>query len=102
MRNQSPQGEKTPVDDRPPAPNGYIPKKKTVDDLLREHLQEAEDHLISAVELFTNVGRPSRHAGYRSRLIMAQESITALLREELVRERGLQRPEKKHANPKRT
>jgi hypothetical protein len=91
-------GKNEPIDDRPPLPEGHIPKKKSVDDQLKDHLQEAEDHLIAAVELFTNVGRPSRHAGYRSRLIMAQESITALLREELVRERGLQRPEgKKHA-----
>jgi methionine synthase I (cobalamin-dependent) len=66
-----------------------------VDDQLADHLKAAEEHLIAAVELFTNAGRPSRESGYRSRLIQAQESVTALYAKELIRIRGPQRPEKK-------
>lgn len=70
-------------------------KKESVDDQLADHLKVAEEHLIAAVELFTNPGRPSRESGYRSRLIQAQESITALYAKELIRIRGPQHPEKK-------
>lgn len=95
MRNQSPNGTKVSIDDRPPLPAVITHKPKSVDDQLADHLKIAEEHLIAAVELFINPGRPSRHAGYRSRLIMAQESITALYREELVRIRGFQHPKGK-------
>lgn len=95
MKNQSPNGVKVPIDDRVPLPATITHKPKTVDEKLAEHLKIAEEHLIEAVELFVNPGRPSRHAGYRSRLIMAQESITALYREELVRIRGPHHPKGK-------
>lgn len=68
---------------------------KGVDDELAEHLQDAEHHLIAAVELFSRDVRPERRAGYQGRLIQAQEAITTLYREELVRIRGPQRPRKK-------
>lgn len=84
-------------DDRPPVPDTVVHKKKSVDDQLTDHLKAAEEHLIAAVELFTNTGRPSRESGYRSRLILAQESITALYAKELIRIRGPQHPEKKNA-----
>lgn len=65
---------------------------KGIDEELAEHLQHAEHHLIAAVELFSRDVRPKRRDGYQSRLENAQEAITTLYREELVRIRGPQRP----------
>lgn len=60
----------------------------SVDDELTNHLQQAEDHLIAAVELFTKRKSPDRTGDYIQRLTKAQETVTLLLREELVRIRG--------------
>lgn len=67
-------------------------KPKSVDDELTEHLKQAEDHLIEAVILFSRPRKPVRRGGYQQRLIQAQEAITGLYREELVRIRGEVRP----------
>lgn len=70
------------------------PKMKTnpvvtsVDDLLAEHLEKAEYHLIEAVKLFERKVKPERHASYVAKLVRAQEMITTLYREELIRIRG--------------
>jgi hypothetical protein len=64
------------------------PKIQTVDDKLTEHLAKAEEHLIAAVKLFGRKTPPDRHANYLERLVRAQEGVTTLLREELVRIRG--------------
>lgn len=66
-----------------------------MDDQLAEHLRKAEEALIAALELFLGDARPTRRAGYQERLERAQEAITALYREELVRIRG---PLKEKAN----
>ena len=69
-----------------------IPEKITentnVDDALAYHLKKAEMHLITAVELFQKKNPPHRNVNYPERLIKAQEIVTALFREELVRIRG--------------
>ena len=65
-----------------------------IDDQLAEHLKEAEHHLIAAVKLFLEKKSLSRRVGYFSRLIRAQETITGLYREELVRQRGSRRLKK--------
>lgn len=79
--------------EHPPKP---VPKKPTsVDDQLAEHLKQAEHHLIGAVELFLGEEKPQRRMGYQGRLQQAQEAITTLYAEELVRIRGPQRPERK-------
>lgn len=73
------------------------PKMISLDDQLAEHLRVAEEHLIAAVELFTKKHRPDRTAGYQDKLTKAQEAVTALFREELVRMRGpmkVRRPRK--------
>lgn len=59
-----------------------------VDDQLVEHLKQAEHHLIEAVKLFSGPRRPNRVPTYLERLQRAQEAITGLYREELVRIRG--------------
>jgi len=61
---------------------------KNVDDELAEHLKKAEDALIGAVKLFSGQLKPLRRESYYRRLILAQETITGLYREELVRIRG--------------
>ena len=63
-------------------------KLSSIDDQLVEHLKEAETHLIGAVKLFSENRALSRRVGYFPRLVRAQELITALYREELVRMRG--------------
>lgn len=79
--------------EHPPKP---APKKPTsVDEQLAEHLKQAEHHLIAAVELFLGEEKPQRRVGYQGRLTQAQEAITTLYAEELVRIRGPQRPERK-------
>jgi len=60
----------------------------SVDDRLAEHLEQAEHHLIGAVKLFSEEKKLSRRVGYFSRLVRAQETITGLYGEELVRMRG--------------
>jgi hypothetical protein len=66
------------------------PLVRTPDQELAEHLAQAEEHLIAAVELFLRKGKgkPERNMSYQRRLRMAQEMVTALFREELVRIRG--------------
>lgn len=79
--------------EHPPRP---APKKPTsVDDELAKHIANAEAHLIAAVELFLGEKKPKRREGYQGRLTQAQEAITALNMEELVRIRGPQRPKGK-------
>jgi hypothetical protein len=63
-------------------------KTISVDEELANHLKKAEDHLIAALELFSRQLRPDRGVDYINRLRRAQEAITWLLREELVRIRG--------------
>lgn len=64
-----------------------LPSKST-DDELADHLKEAEHHLIAAINLFSGPRRPIREVRYLIRLKGAQETITALYRQELVRIRG--------------
>lgn len=66
-------------------------KSFTVDDQLAEHLKQAEENLIGAVKLFAEKKTLHRRVGYLSRLVRAQELITGLYREELVRLRGSKR-----------
>lgn len=61
----------------------------TPDDKLCHHLEAAEDHLIEGVKLFEESERPDRNSDYRRRLTRAQEIVTGLYGEELVRKRGL-------------
>jgi hypothetical protein len=65
---------------------------KTPDDELADHLKEAEHHLIAAINLFSGPRSPLREVGYLKRLGGAQETITALYRQELVRIRGPLKP----------
>jgi len=65
---------------------------KSADDELAYHLEKAEDHLIKAVMLFIHDKKPERNADYFKRLERAQEIVTGLFREELVRMRGTKRP----------
>lgn len=73
---------------------GHLPRSakksgpKTPDDHLAHHLEQAEQHLISAVELFGKAQKPNRTEMYIKRLSHTQETVTALYREELVRIRG--------------
>lgn len=55
---------------------------------LADHLEKAEHHLIGAVKLLSGQSKPLRNESYYRRLISAQETITSLYREELVRIRG--------------
>jgi transcription termination factor Rho len=59
-----------------------------VDAKLTHHLKMAEEHLIEAVKLFEREHKPQRHHDYITRLTRAQEMVTGLLREELIRIRG--------------
>lgn len=72
------------------AQNTVIVQKvvKNVEDQLAHHLKEAEDHLIAAVKLLSGQSKPLRRESYCQQLIRAQEAITSLYREELVRIRG--------------
>lgn len=58
------------------------------DQELTDHLGKAEEHLIKALQLFERSVKPERHKDYVSRLTRAQELVTWLYREELVRIRG--------------
>jgi len=66
-------------------------KLPSVDEQLTEHLKGAEEHLIGAVKLFSEKRSLSRRVGYFPRLVRAQELVTGLYREELVRLRGSKR-----------
>lgn len=63
-------------------------KSFSLDDELAEHLKLAEKHLISAVLLFKEATKPERTEKYVERLVKAQELVTGLFREELIRIRG--------------
>lgn len=66
-----------------------LPKGVTLmDKELASHLKIAEEHLIEAVKLFNLNNQPKRTRDYVTRLIRAQETVTALFREELIRLRG--------------
>ena len=69
-------------------------KPPSVDDLLAEHLKNAEHHLIEAIKLFSGHKTPDRDSWYLKRLGSAQETVTALYRGELVRMRGPLKPPK--------
>jgi hypothetical protein len=58
------------------------------DEELAYHLKHAEEHLIKAVELFFREHKPERHKDFVERLTRAQETVTWLFREELIRIRG--------------
>jgi hypothetical protein len=58
------------------------------DQALTEHLGKAEEHLIKALQLFEREVKPERHKDFVSRLTRAQELVTWLYREELIRIRG--------------
>jgi hypothetical protein len=55
---------------------------------LTYHLNKAEEHLIEAVKIFERKHPPKRSLGYIDRLVRAQEMVTLLYREELIRIRG--------------
>jgi hypothetical protein len=63
-------------------------KISSPEDRLSEHLKFAEHHLIEAVKLFAKANKPERSKEYVKRLDKAQELVTGLFREELVRIRG--------------
>lgn len=65
-----------------------VRKAVSPDEEFAEHLNKAEEHLISAVKLVSRKGKPERHIDYQKRLVRAQEMVTTLFREELVRIRG--------------
>lgn len=58
------------------------------DQELADHLKKAEEHLIAAVKLFSEKKPPKRTLHYMSKLDRAQELVTGLFREELIRIRG--------------
>lgn len=60
----------------------------SVDDQLSDYLKTAEEALIKAVKLFADKDKLNRRVGYLTRLVRAQELVTGLFREELVRQRG--------------
>lgn len=59
-----------------------------VDEKLAYHLKNAEEHMIAALELFGMEHKPERHKDFVARLTRAQELVTGLFREELIRIRG--------------
>jgi hypothetical protein len=75
-----------------------LPSKEapqTPDQALAHHLNRAEHHLISAVELFVKLPeaeRPKRNEKFVRRLTNAQETVTSLHGEELIHIRGPLRP----------
>lgn len=73
----------------------HVKLKLSVDDQLTEHLKKSEEELIAAVNLFTKHKTLNRRVGYFTRLVRAQELITGLHREELVRLRGAHRKGRK-------
>lgn len=65
-----------------------VVKAVNKDKELADHLKAAEEHLIAAVKLFSEKKPPKRTLAYMTRLDRAQEMVTSLMREELVRIRG--------------
>ena len=63
-------------------------KTSKVDKQFGEHLKAAEEHLIGAVNLFTEEPDLDRRVGYFSKLVRVQEMATSLRQEELVWVRG--------------
>lgn len=59
-----------------------------VNEKLAFHLKQAEEHLIQALQLFELEAKPERHHDFVARLTRAQELVTWLRREELIRIRG--------------
>ena len=75
------------------------PTPHTPDSALAKHLEQAELSLISAVELFGRTDKPVRDDIYRKRLTQAQETVTHLYGQELVRIRGpLRAPRRRKAS----
>lgn len=66
----------------------HVAKAVSEDKQLAGHLKNAEEHLIEAVKLFDLKNHPKRTREYMTRLTRAQEMVTALFREELIRIRG--------------
>jgi hypothetical protein len=66
----------------------HVVKAVNSDDELADHLKKAEHHLIEAVKLFSEKNPPNRVSAYINRLGRAQELVTGLYREELIRIRG--------------
>lgn len=73
----------------------HIEAKWTIDDQLTNHLKVAEEHLIEAVKLFADRKQLTRRVGYLTRLVRAQEIVTGLHGEELIRARGPLKPPKR-------
>lgn len=67
------------------------PASPAPDQRLAQHLEQAEAHLIGAVELFQSANKPVRDDIYVKRLTQAQETVTHLYGQELVRIRGVVR-----------
>ena len=65
-----------------------VHSSKSPDQRLAHHLEQAEEHLISAVEMFGEEDKPVRNELFVRRLTNTQETVTSLYREELVRRRG--------------
>lgn len=66
----------------------HVVKAVNADELLADHLNKAEEHLIAAVKLFEEKKPPKRTIDYMAKLSRVQETVTSLYREELVRIRG--------------
>jgi hypothetical protein len=66
----------------------HVVKEVNPDKQLAHHLRKAEEHLIEAVKLFAGENPPERVLAYKTRLDRAQELVTGLFREELIRIRG--------------
>lgn len=66
----------------------HVAKAVNSDRELSDHLKQAEEHLIEAVKLFERKTHPNRTQDYVGRLTRAQEMVTHLFREELIRIRG--------------
>lgn len=69
-------------------------KTPTIDAELMGHLKQAEEHLIAAVKLFADREKLTRRVGYLTKLVRAQEIVTGLHGEELIRKRGPLKPPK--------
>lgn len=73
------------------------PNITSIDKELATHLKKAEEHLIAAVKLFARKTPPERNADFFKRLVRAQELVTWVRRDELVRMRGVIRVATKRA-----
>jgi len=75
--------------------NTRTKKPKGVEGELTEYLKQAEEALIGAVKLFSDHPKLERRIGYLSKLFRAQEMVTGLYQEELVRIRGPLKPKRR-------